>query len=38
MGTTILGATALYTMSGNISGGYHPDKNIKRDTTISRNG
>ena len=29
MGTTILGATALYTMSGNISGGYHPDKNIR---------
>jgi len=29
MGTTLLGATALYTMSGNITGGYHPDKNIR---------
>ena len=29
MGTAILGAISLYTMSGNITGGYHPDKNVR---------
>ena len=29
VGTTILGLTALYTMTDNITGGYHPDPNIR---------
>ena len=28
-GTILLSAIAMYTMSGNITGGYHPDKNIR---------
>lgn len=30
VGTTILGLTALYTMTDNITGGYHPDPNIRQ--------
>jgi len=29
VGTTILGLTSLYTLTGNIRGGFHPDKNIR---------
>ena len=30
MGTAILGGISLYTMTGNITGGYHPDKNVRQ--------
>ena len=30
MGTTILSSIALLNLTGNITGGYHPDRNIRR--------
>ena len=36
VGTIILGSISMLNLTGVLTGGYHPDRNIRKTTTVSR--